>query len=179
MLYACVCISNYYDTYVCVNICVYVFLLFLCLFLCVYLCLWMGINICVSMYVYFLHVYMHVNVCFIYVIMHVFLNISLSHIKYIALRMNVIPRLNLSCWTKLQQRPPLILIIVHKSLKKLCFNKYWKTKKQSSLLCHYCCCGFSFSSKSSNIIISWTNIDGNIATEFETAMNSVKVINSY
>lgn len=163
----------------CVWIFVCMYFAFLCIFLCVYLCLWMGIYICVSMYVYFLYVYMHVNMCFIYVIMHALLNISLSHIKYIALRMNVIPRLNLSCWTKLQQRPPLILITFHKSLKKLCFNKYWKSKKQSSLLCHYCCCGFSFSSKSSSIIISWANIDGNVATEFETAMNSVKVINSY
>lgn len=162
----------------CEYLCVCIFAFFVYISMCVFVSMNGHIHMCFYVCI-FLHVYMHVNVWFIYVIMHVSLNISLSHIKYIALRMNVIPRLNLSCWTKLQQRPPLIFITVHKSPKKLCFNKYWKSKKQSSLLCHYCCCGFSFSSKSSSIIIFWANIDGNVATEFETAMNSVKVINSY
>lgn len=163
----------------CNYFCIYFVYISLCVFVSVHLCLCMGIYICVYICIYLCACVYACKCMFIYVHTQVFLNISLSHIKYIALRINVILRLKLSCCTKLQQRPPLILVTFHKSLKKLCFNKYWKTKKQSSLLCHYCCCGFSFSSKSSNITISWTNIDGNVAMEFETAMNSVKVINSY
>lgn len=114
-VYVCVCISKCMCEYLCVCIFAYNFCVYFCVCICV--CAWAYVYICV-------YVYMNVNACFIYVNMYVFLNISLSYIKYIALRMNVILKLKLSCWTNLQQRPPLILIAFHKILKKLCFNKY-------------------------------------------------------